>query len=145
MHKKRHNSHALPLKITFLFALIAAVIATLLLCLNFLGIGIIATDTDINTSATAPQSLVRDIDKTLQHGENGYTLRKELPIPADQWCILLNDNGDIVWSCQQPKDIPTHYDLEDIAKLSRWFLNDYPVYVHTGDHGLFIYGLPKTP
>lgn len=143
MHKKRHNSHALPLKITFLFALIAAVIATLLLCLNFLGIGIIATDTDINTSATAPQSLVRDIDKTLQHGENGYTLRKELPIPADQWCILLNDNGDIVWSCQQPKDIPTHYDLEDIAKLSRWFLNDYPVYVHTGDHGLFIYGLPK--
>ena len=42
-----------------------------------------------------------------------------------------------------PDDIPTSYNINDIAVISRWFLNDYPVYEKVCDYGLLILGYPK--
>lgn len=97
---------------------------------------------------SAPRKILTQIGKNFSvtpdnNGEATYSLADETILPEEDWCILLNDNGDIVWSLHKPADIPGHYSLGDIARLTRWFLADYPVYVRTEDYGLFILGLPK--
>lgn len=42
-----------------------------------------------------------------------------------------------------PADIPSHYSINDVARFTRWFISDYPVYVRTTDQGLLVLGLPK--
>lgn len=46
-----------------------------------------------------------------------------------QWAMVLNPNGEIIWSWQLPEEIPRRYSLSDVASFSRWYLCDYPVRV----------------
>ena len=117
-------------------------IATLLLIINALGLGILASDTDFLLQEHSPKSILEDIARNLKETDTGYTLSNGT-IPDDYWCILLDDNGTILWSENQPDDIPTHYSIRDIAKLTHWFLCDYPVFVRAEDYGLLILGIPK--
>ncbi len=111
-----------------------------------------AGDSD-DTSATIPDNAINDgysgaqISYAADDNDTGIqvscVLTDETLLPDDYWCILINENGDIIWSLHKPADIPDHYSLNDIAQLTRWFLNDYPVYVRTEDYGLFVLGIPK--
>lgn len=130
------------LKIFLSFSFVAAVIATLLLILNALGLGTLASNTDFLLQEHSPKSILEDIARNLKETDTGYTLSNGT-IPDDYWCILLDDNGTIIWSENQPNDIPTHYSIRDIAKLTHWFLCDYPVFVRAEDYGLLILGIPK--
>ena len=130
------------IKIFLSFSFVAAVIATLLLIINALGLGILASDTDFLLQEHSPKSILEDIARNLKETDTGYTLSNGT-IPDDYWCILLDDNGTILWSENQPDDIPTHYSIRDIAKLTHWFLCDYPVFVRAEDYGLLILGIPK--
>lgn len=108
------------IKIFLSFSFVAAVIATLLLIINALGLGILASDTDFLLQEHSPKSILEDIARNLKETDTGYTLSNGT-IPDDYWCILLDDNGTILWSENQPDDIPTHYSIRDIAKLTHWF------------------------
>ena len=108
------------IKIFLSFSFAAAVIATLLLILNALGLGILASDTDLLLQEHSPKSILEDIALNLKETNTGYTLSNGT-IPDNYWCILLDDNGEIIWSENQPDDIPTHYSIRDIAKLTHWF------------------------
>lgn len=130
------------IKIFLSFSFVAAVIATLLLIINALGLGILASDTDFLLQEHSPKSILEDIARNLKETDTGYTLSNGT-IPDDYWCFLLDDNGTILWSENQPNDIPTHYSIRDIAKLTHWFLCDYPVFVRAEDYGLLILGIPK--
>lgn len=130
------------IKIFLSFSFAAAVIATLLLIMNALGIGVLASDTDLLLQEHSPKSILEDIARNLKETDTGYTLSNGT-IPDDYWCILLDDNGTILWSENQPDDIPTRYSIRDIAKLTHWFLCDYPVFVRAEDYGLLILGIPK--
>ncbi len=57
--------------------------------------------------------------------------------------MLINNNGDRVWGFDLPKEIPSHYTLTDVAKFSRFFLKDYPVYVWEYPNGILVTGYPK--
>lgn len=59
------------------------------------------------------------------------------------WAMLIDDNGDRVWGFDLPKEIPSHYTLTDVAKFSRFFLKDYPVYVWEHPNGTLVTGYPK--
>ena len=130
------------IKIFLSFSFVAAVIATLLLIINALRLGILASDTDFLLQEHSPKSILEDIARNLKETDTGYTLSNGT-IPDDYWCILLDDNGTILWSENQPDDIPTHYSIRDIAKLTHWFLCDYPVFVRAEGYGLLILGIPK--
>ena len=130
------------IKIFLSFSFVSAIIATMLLVMNALGIGILITDTGIITPKHSPTSVLEDISLNLEKTDTGYTLANT-NIPSEYWCILLNDDGNIVWSQNKPDDIPTHYSIRDIAKLTHWFLCDYPVFVRTENCGLLILGIPK--
>lgn len=59
------------------------------------------------------------------------------------WAMLVDPEGDVAWSHELPPEIPLHYELTDIAVLSRWYLKDYPVGVWKNSLGLMIYGYDK--
>ena len=128
-------------KIFLCFSLSAAFISTLLLIINFFGILFIGSDS-VFLKGDTPQKKLSEISKSLIKTDSGYALKKTV-LPKEDWAILLDDNGKIIWSQNKPSDIPDSYSIKDIAVMSKWFLNDYPVYMRTDDRGLIILGIPK--
>lgn len=124
-------------KIFIVFTLTAAILATVLLCINFLGFGIIGSE-DNNIFGVSPKHI---LSETKYMYESGGDLASV--IPDGVWCILIDADGNTVWQYNKPGDIPSHYSINDIAKMTRWFINDYPVYVSAEDYGLFVLGYPK--
>ncbi|KNF09045.1 two-component system sensor kinase [Gottschalkia purinilytica] len=59
------------------------------------------------------------------------------------WAMLLDNNGQVVWNYRLPKEIPLTYTINDVAKFSRNYLMDYPVFVWEHDDGLVVVGYPK--
>ena len=130
------------LKIFLLFITISTITTIILLVINFIGVAYIGSD-EVNGSDNAPQAILNNISESLIHTGGTFTLTDETILPADHWCILINEAGYVVWSQNLPADVPTHYTLNDIAAMTRWFINDYPVYVKTEDYGLLVLGQPK--
>ncbi len=132
--------HKTVIKIFGTFVLSAAVIATALLCINFMGFAILGTDTSDGISA---KQILLDLSQNLVQGENGLTLIDQSVLPPAHWAMVIDPNGQVIWSENLPADVPSQYSLNDIARMTRWFLADYPVYVQTEDYGLLVLGLPK--
>ena len=79
--------------------------------------------------------------------ENGtYSINPEVASKLDEhssFAMILNNEGKVVWSYNCPSELPSSYELKDVASFSRWYLMDYPVYTQIRDEGLLILGLPK--
>lgn len=130
------------LKIFCYFVLTAVIISLILLVINFGGFAFIGSD-GVNVYTNSPKRVLNEVSESLEKGDNGFYIRDKNIVPDGSWCILLDDNGDIIWQQNKPEDIPSHYSIKDIARITRWFLNDYPVYVQIEDYGLLIFGSPK--
>lgn len=122
-------------RIFALFSVTAGVIATILLFINFFGFAILGSD--VSNRAGKPQSLLEDISSAIESGE------REVSLPDGYWCMLIAPSGNVVWEQDMPDDVPKTYTINDIARFSRWFLNDYPVYTRTEDDGLLVLAKPK--
>lgn len=148
MKKKSSTTDFTILKIFISIVLISTFVAMLLFFITFLGTGTILSDQG-DIFPNHPEGVLERISANFSvvSDENGkpvsFLLGDKTLLPESYWCILLNENGDIVWSQNKPADIPDHYSLNDIARISKWFLSDYPVYMRTEDYGLFILGIPK--
>lgn len=60
------------------------------------------------------------------------------------WAMLLdNHTGDILWKNALPGEIPQSFTMTDVAKFSRGYIKDYPVFVWEHPCGLLVLGYPK--
>ena len=83
--------------------------------------------------ARLSESLVWDGDE--------YPLSAEAAEQIDAnyaFAMLIDQQGSVVWSRNLPDEIPLSYSLSDIASMTRWYLNDYPVKVWEHPDGLFV-------
>ena len=82
-----------------------------------------------NRSST--KLLLSQIAGELQLQDGRYTLSNNTRIQLEQaqvWCMLIdNENGGVVWDYQLPPELPRQYTYGDIAQMTRWYLEDYPV------------------
>lgn len=63
---------------------------------------------------------------------------------AEAWAMLLDkQSGQTTWRYRVPPEIPTHYTLVDVAKFSRGYLRDYPVFTWEQPGGLLVVGYPR--
>ena len=69
-------------------------------------------------------------------------LEKELE-ENDSWAMILDDTGAMVWEERLPEELPRWYTPTDVAKFSRWYLRDYPVFVLEHPAGLLVVGTAK--
>ena len=123
------------IKILLLFSVTAGVIATILMIINFLGFAFVGSD--MSPIAGVQTELLNQISKQLDSG------KRTVDLPDGYWCMLIDEGGNVVWEQNKPSEVPDKYTLNDIARMTRWFLNDYPVYTRIEDYGLIVMGKPK--
>ncbi|MGN0411443.1 MAG: sensor histidine kinase [Lachnospiraceae bacterium] len=57
--------------------------------------------------------------------------------------FIIGEDGRIAWQHNKPEDVPELFSLTDVARFTRWYLHDYPVYTWVRDDGILVIGLPK--
>lgn len=81
---------------------------------------------------------------TIQNGE--YLLNNEYQkylAMNNIWGIIIDDNGNVIWQHNLPKEIPLKYSLQDVATFSKGYIEDYPVFTWKQDNNLLVLGYPK--
>ncbi len=131
------------MKILSRYVLSAAGIALILLVINFVVLAVWTIQTgQISQKNYSVEQLADGLTKS-----NGvYSLSSSA---ADeiakryQWAMLLDNDGNVVWSKDLRGDVPLNYSVSDVASFTRWYLNDYPVYAWQRPDGLFVLGGAK--
>lgn len=129
-------------KIFIQFTVLSAVISMILLFINFFGIAYLWSDTG-NVYPNTQKHILEQISENMSITDGNITLMDSGVIPENNWCVLIDEGGAVIWDHNRPADVPTAYTINDVAKMTRWFLKDYPVYVRAEDYGLLVMGMPK--
>lgn len=58
------------------------------------------------------------------------------------WAMVLDEDGVVIWEDTLPDHLPRQYTASQIAKFSRWYLDEYPVLVQELSVGLLVIGCP---
>ena len=98
------------------------------------------------TSET-PELSLNEICNSIVMDETGhFTTSEELAERLEKhhaWVMVLDDTGKVVFQEYMPEELPQRYTPADVAKFSRWYLGDYPVYVQEHPQGLVVVGGEK--
>ena len=60
-----------------------------------------------------------------------------------QFAMILGKDGNILWSVALPEELRKTYTLQDVAKFTRYYLEDYPVHSYVFEQGLLVIGGEK--
>lgn len=86
------------------------------------------------------------VSMSIKKGVNGYAVEKTQLKHLDElnaFLLLIDEDGQVIWQYNKPKDIPDRYRLSDVATFTRWYLKEYPVYTWVREDGLLVVGFPK--
>lgn len=87
-----------------------------------------------------------EIRKALLVTENGYALTDEMAqklAEKGQWAMLLDAEGRELWSYRKPEELADTYSRADIARMTRWYLDGYPVWLRIWDNEIMVVGMEK--
>ena len=59
------------------------------------------------------------------------------------WSIRLDKNGKVIESFNKPKKVKDKFDITDVARFTRFYLADYPVFTYIIGDGLILFVYPK--
>lgn len=68
---------------------------------------------------------------------------KEFLKEKNIWSIRLDIDGKVVESFNKPKEVKDKFELTDIARFTRYYLADYPVFTYIIGDGLILFAYPK--
>lgn len=126
------------------FAAATVLISIFLLLFNFVLLGTLIFK-EIKQHPS-PESVVREVAQHLTSRDNGYRLSGhsvELLQQNQAWAMLLGEDGRVRWDYRLPDDVPRSFNLVEVAKFSRYYLMDYPVYIWEHEEGAVVVGYPK--
>ncbi len=86
-----------------------------------------------------PVQLYNEIEKHNKITKNAKTMMNEHNI----WLIIIDENGDVRDSYRKPDEVPNHFEINDVAKFTRWYLEDYPVFTYIYNKELLVIAYPK--
>lgn len=139
--------NSLPgVRILTYFVLTGVVTAVLVVVLNLLFVGMLFyrqwKDVQGGTNYVSGKELLAALDRTDAGYEPGEDMRTELT-RRKQWAMLLDENGQVVWSYEKPAEVPDTYSRSDIARMTRWYLKEYPVHIYVQDERIMVVGKEK--
>lgn len=86
---------------------------------------------------------IQQVSDALTRDKAGYRFAGEDLLEADCWALLMDPQGQVVWSFRKPPEVPEQYTVTDVASFTRWYLQDYPVQCWVREDGLLVVGSPK--
>ncbi|MCR8980890.1 sensor histidine kinase [Brevibacillus laterosporus] len=119
-------------------------ISIFLLIFNFVLLGTLVFK-EINQHPS-PEGVLKQVAQGLGKQDDSYHLDEhaERLLQHNQaWAMLLGEDGYVRWDYHLPNDVPRSYNLVDVAKFSRYYLMEYPVYIWEHEDGLVVVGYPK--
>lgn len=119
-------------------------ISAFLVFFNFLLLGLMVFK-GMN-EGQSPSAVVENVAENLQFSSNRYSLDSSAATLLKQqraWAMLIDDAGQVKWDYMLPNELPKNYTLTDIAKFTKNYLMDYPVFVWEHDQGLLVVGYPR--
>ncbi len=60
------------------------------------------------------------------------------------WAIRIDKEGRVIESFNKPKEVKDKFEIIDIARFTRYYLNDYPVFTYIVGEGLMVFAYPKS-
>lgn len=87
-----------------------------------------------------------DVIDALTLTENGYVLDDEMAQTfedRDQWAMLLDQDGQVMWSIRKPEELQDSYTQADITRMSKWYLKGYPVHLRVWEDKILVVGMQK--
>ncbi len=78
--------------------------------------------------------------------EEGYVLADEMArklTEEEQWAMLLDGEGRELWSYRKPAELADSYSRADIARMTRWYLKGYPVWLRVWEDEIMVVGTGK--
>ena len=95
----------------------------------------------------SPTQLLEAITEDLQQSASSYVLSDNTIAKMEQenvWCMMIsNESGNVLWNYKLPSELPQHYTAGDVAEMTRWYLQKYPVFVSNQSDELLVIGYPK--
>lgn len=119
-------------------------VSIFLLIFNFVLLGtLVFKEIDQRPS---PQGVLKQVAQELGKQDGNYLLDEQAAalLQYNQaWAMLLGEDGLVKWDYLLPNDVPRSYNLIEVAKFSRYYLMEYPVYIWEHQDGLVVVGYPK--
>lgn len=123
------------------YVLTMAVIFGFLMMIN---IGILAW-IQLPSSANYQSDRAGAVSDGLVCSEAGCHLFEEVCAGMErrqEFALLLDDNGKVIWEYNRPAYIPTQFTLKEIVSFNRWYLADHPVFTRIRPDGILVVGEP---
>lgn len=122
-------------------AMLVAVSALLIVAVTLLGlVAFIYYNSNGGRDWNTP---MEKLSSTLLWDGTAYSFTGDELLEKDQWAILLDQEGQVVWSLRKPDDVPERYTVSEVASFTRWYLSDYPVQCRVREDGVLVVGSPK--
>ncbi len=115
---------------TILMLLIASVILFVLINYN------------VVNRADSEKYPIQIYNEIKEHGEITKNA-EEMMNDNDIWLIIIDENGDVTDSYRKPDEVSNQFKISDVAKFTRWYLADYPVFTYVYNKGLLVIAYPK--
>ncbi|MFD2624155.1 sensor histidine kinase [Salibacterium salarium] len=126
------------------FVTATILISIFLLIFNFVLLGVLVFNN--NNPNPSPEGVVKQVAQGLNKQGDNYRLDENTANLLQQnktWAMLVTDDGHVEWDYHLPNDVPRSYNLVEVAKFSRYYLEEYPVYVWEHKNGIVVLGYPK--
>ena len=59
------------------------------------------------------------------------------------WAIKIDKNGNVIENFNKPKEVKNKFDISDVVRFTRYYLNDYPVFTFVVKDGILVLAYPK--
>lgn len=119
-------------------------ISAFVLAMNYILLGAVVFR-EMNTGHS-PEKAVQTVAEGLRGSGRAWALDAGQAAMLDEqgaWAMLIDGQGHAVWTYRMPDELPRIYTLNDVAKFTRNYLMDYPVFVWEHEAGLVVVGYPK--
>lgn len=61
----------------------------------------------------------------------------------DIWAIRIDKNGNVIENFNKPKEVKNKFDISDVVRFTRYYLNDFPVFTFVVKDGILVLAYPK--
>ena len=122
-------------------AMLVTISALLIAVVTFVGIFAFLYSNSSGGQDWGPS--LSELSDALVWNGTSYSFTGEERLEQERWIMLLNEQGQVVWSLRKPGDVPEQYTVSDVAAFTRWYLNGYPVQCLVREDGLLVVGSPR--
>lgn len=125
-----------------------ALFVLILLMLMILSlIGIFYSSFKFSKKYTEPGKVFEFVEKNKDVGkakEIYFTIEnKKYLEDKNIWAIRINKNGEVIESFNKPQEVKNKFEISDVVRFTRYYLNDYPVFTFVVGDGVLVLAYPK--